>query len=51
MAIHQIWTITIKGKGGHGSVPHLSKSPITTGSEIVLKVNQITSQVIDSSNR
>lgn len=47
----EIFDIKIQGVGCHGSIPHLSKSPITCGSEIVSKLNQIPSQKIDSINR
>lgn len=43
--------IEVIGKGGHGSLPHLCKSPISIGIEIIEKLNQIPSQMIDSSKR
>lgn len=43
--------INISGKGGHGSAPHLTNNPISTGIEIIQKINQITSQNIDSTLR
>lgn len=51
MASVDFFTIEITGTGGHGSLPSLTRSPITTGAEIVLKLNQITSQRIDSIER
>lgn len=51
MASGNAYEININGQGGHGSTPHLCHSPITTGSEIVNKLNQITSQKVDSINR
>lgn len=51
MAASNSFKITINGKGGHGSTPHLCNSPITTGSEIIQKINEITSQRIDSAKR
>lgn len=51
MASALFFDIEVIGKGGHGSMPHLCNSPITTGSEIVQKLNQITSQKIDSAKR
>lgn len=51
MAGITLFDITINGKGGHGSVPHLAKSPITTGADMVMKLNQVTSQRINSENR
>lgn len=44
-------TIEVKGKGGHGSNPHLCNNPITTSSEIINKMNQIVSQQSDSKYR
>lgn len=51
MASGNAFEVEITGLGGHGSIPSLCHSPITTGSEIVNKLNQITSQRIDSVNR
>lgn len=51
MSSIDFFNIEITGKGGHGSRPDLCCSPITTGSEIVLKLNQITSQRVDSKDR
>lgn len=51
MSSVDFFTIEITGTGGHGSLPSLTRSPITAGSEIVLKLNQITSQRIDSIER
>ena len=51
MAGISVFDINITGQGGHGSAPYLCKSPITTGTELVQKINQITSQKINSENR
>lgn len=51
MAAIELFDIEITGIGGHGSTPNKTISPITTASEIVLKLNQITSQMIDSKDR
>ena len=51
MAASTEFEISIKGIGGHGSAPDKCHSPITCGSEIVNKLNQITSQEVDSSQR
>jgi amidohydrolase len=51
MASADFFEINIKGVGGHGSTPHLTRSPITIGSQIIVSLNQIVSQRIDSLNR
>jgi len=38
--------ITVKGVGGHGSMPHLSKDPIVLASQIVLALQTIVSREI-----
>ena len=40
--------ITIKGKGGHSSVPHEIKDPIATGAAIINALHSIHSRMIDS---
>lgn len=39
--------ITIRGKGGHGSMPHHCIDPVTIGAEIVCSLQQIVSRNID----
>lgn len=39
--------ITIRGKGGHGSMPHDCIDPVTIGAEIVCALQQIVSRNID----
>lgn len=51
MASNTNFKITIHGKGGHGSVPHMSNSPIITGSSIVTELNKIISINVDSKER
>jgi len=51
MAKVDVFEIIIKAKGGHGSTPHLCHSPITIGANIILALNQVTSQEIDSNER
>ena len=51
MAGIDIFGITINGKGGHSSVPHLCCSPINTGAQIITAINQIPSQEINSKDR
>lgn len=40
--------ITVKGKGGHGAIPYLTKDPITAGVNIVNSLNSIISRQINS---
>ena len=42
------YTIHIKGKGGHGSVPHMAKDPIKPACELVLKLASLPSNAIDA---
>ncbi|MBO8156198.1 MAG: amidohydrolase [Bacillaceae bacterium] len=39
--------IVIKGKGGHGAIPHETKDAIVIGSQLVSKLQQIVSRRID----
>ncbi len=39
--------IVLEGKGGHGSMPHLSCDPVVLGAEVVLKLQQIVSRRLD----
>lgn len=39
--------ITIKGKGGHGSTPHLSIDPVTAAAHIHLALQEINSRELD----
>ena len=41
MASATAFRITVLGKGGHGSMPHLAVSPILTGSEILAALHAI----------
>lgn len=41
MASEDNFTIRIKGRGGHASMPHLTKDPLVTASEIVLALQSI----------
>lgn len=40
--------ITIKGKGGHGALPHLAKNPLTAGANIINGLNSIVAGQIDA---
>lgn len=48
MAAVESLEIIIIGKGGHGSTPHNTNSPIICANEIISKINQIPSQMIDN---
>ena len=41
MASAGFFRITIRGKGGHGSLPHLANNPLETASEILLESKKI----------
>jgi len=47
MAQPDDFTITVKGKGGHGSMPHQTVDPILVASQIVLNTQSIVSRNID----
>lgn len=47
MAQPDAFTIVVKGKGGHGSMPHQTVDPILVASEIVVNVQSIVSRNID----
>ena len=42
------YRIIVKGKGGHGSVPHTAKDPIKPACELVLKLASLPSNAIDA---
>ncbi len=39
--------ITVKGKGGHGSMPHLTVDPILAASQIVVNLQSVVSRNVD----
>ena len=39
--------VTVKGKGGHGGLPHLTVDPIVVGSSVVMALQTIVSRRID----
>ncbi|MFB1052200.1 M20 family metallopeptidase [Paraliobacillus sp. JSM ZJ581] len=41
------FSITIRGKGGHGAIPHQTKDAIVIGSQVVANLQQIISRRID----
>ena len=47
MAQPDSFTITIKGKGGHAAMPHLTIDPITAGCSLVQSLNTIVSRNTD----
>ncbi|MGI9463865.1 MAG: amidohydrolase, partial [Aestuariivirgaceae bacterium] len=47
MASADTCNITIRGKGGHGAMPHLTVDPIVVGSSVVMALQTIVSRRID----
>ncbi|RKP47052.1 M20 aminoacylase family protein [Pararobbsia silviterrae] len=47
MASSDTVTITVKGKGGHGAMPHFATDPIVAASSIVLALQSIVSRNIE----
>lgn len=47
MAAPDKFTITIQGKGGHGSMPHQANDPILLAAQVVLALHTIVSRSID----
>jgi amidohydrolase len=47
MASTDEFTITVKGRGGHGAMPHIAVDPILIASHIVIALQQITSRNAD----
>jgi amidohydrolase len=37
--------ITVKGKGGHGAMPHLNIDPITTAAQLIIALQQLVSRL------
>jgi amidohydrolase len=50
MASADTFTITVKGRGGHASTPHLGSDPITTACEIVMGLQSMITREIDVFN-
>ena len=48
MASCEQYHITVKGKGGHGSTPHLAVDPITAAAQIHLALAEINSRELDA---
>lgn len=47
MAAADYFNITIKGQGGHGAMPHLTKDAIVIGSQLVTNLQQIVSRRVN----
>jgi amidohydrolase len=47
MAATDIFEITVKGRGGHGAMPHLTVDSVVTASQLVLNLQQIVSRNVD----
>jgi hippurate hydrolase len=47
MASYEIFEITLTGRGSHGAMPHHGIDPITTGAELVQKLQTIVSRNVD----
>ncbi|MBS2968264.1 amidohydrolase [Metabacillus sp. KIGAM252] len=47
MAAADRFEIVIKGKGGHGAQPHLTKDAIVIGSQVISNLQQIVSRKVD----
>ncbi|MCB8953402.1 MAG: amidohydrolase [Ardenticatenales bacterium] len=47
MAASSTFTLTIKGKGGHGAAPHQSIDPVLAGAHIVAGMQSIVSRSVD----
>ncbi|MFP3415758.1 M20/M25/M40 family metallo-hydrolase, partial [Bacillus sp. SIMBA_074] len=41
------FTITVKGKGGHGAIPHETVDPIIIGAQIAMNLQTIASRKVD----
>ncbi|KAA9017676.1 M20 metallopeptidase family protein [Niallia endozanthoxylica] len=50
MAAGDKFEIRIKGKGGHGSMPHLAIDPVLVGSQIVMNLQQIAASRINTTD-
>ncbi len=47
MAQPDMFSITVKGKGGHGSMPHQTVDPILVASHLVVNIQSIVSRNVD----
>ncbi len=47
MAAADVFTITVKGRGGHGAVPHKAVDPVLAGAQIITALQTIVSRSIN----
>jgi amidohydrolase len=47
MASPDAFTVRVKGRGGHGSMPHQTVDPILTAAQIIIALNTIVSRSVD----
>jgi amidohydrolase len=47
MAAQDRFRITVKGRGGHGAVPHMAVDPIVTGAQIITGLQTIISRALE----
>jgi len=47
MAAADQFVITIKGRGGHGAMPHVSRDPVVIGAHIVTSLQSLVSRRVD----
>lgn len=48
MASSTVVTIKVRGKGGHGSVPHMIKDSISAAAAILTNLHAVKSRCVDS---
>ncbi len=47
MAAADQFAVTIRGKGGHGAMPHVSRDPVLIGAQIVTALQSVVSRRVD----
>lgn len=47
MASADQWTVTVRGRGGHASTPHLTADPVPVAAEIVLALQSMITRRVD----
>jgi amidohydrolase len=47
MAAADTFDVVIKGKGGHGAKPHLTRDPIVTGAQVIQAFQTVSSRVVN----
>ncbi len=48
LAAADVLTLTVRGRGGHGSMPHLAADPVTVAAEIVLALQTAVTRQFDA---